>query len=46
LTSTAGFEAFACSRLGLRHGVTTSRMEGLSQAVGVDRRIVERWRVW
>lgn len=30
----------------LRHGVTTSRMEGLSQAVGVDRRTVERWRVW
>jgi len=30
----------------LRHGVTTSRMDGLSQAVGVDRRTVERWRVW
>jgi hypothetical protein len=30
----------------LRHGVTTSRMEGLSQAVGVDRRTVERWRRW
>ena len=30
----------------MRHGVTTSRMERLSQAVGVDRRTVERWRVW
>ena len=30
----------------LRHGVTTSRMERLWQAVGVDRRIVERWRRW
>lgn len=30
----------------LRHGVTTSRMERLSQAVGVDRRTVERWRRW
>jgi hypothetical protein len=30
----------------LRHGVTTSRMEDLSQAIGVDRRTVERWRVW
>lgn len=30
----------------MRHGVTTSRMEALSQAVGVDRRTVERWRVW
>ena len=30
----------------MRHGVTTSRMERLSQAVGVDRRTVERWRRW
>ena len=30
----------------MRHGVTTSRMERLSQAVGVDRRTVERWREW
>jgi hypothetical protein len=30
----------------LRHGVTTSRIDRLSQAVGVDRRTVERWRVW
>jgi len=30
----------------MRHGVTASRMEGLSQAIGVDRRTVERWRVW
>ena len=30
----------------MRHGVTTSRMEHLSQAVGVDRRTVERWRMW
>jgi hypothetical protein len=30
----------------MRHGVTTSRMERLSQAVGVDRRTVERWRAW
>jgi hypothetical protein len=30
----------------MRHGVTASRMEGLSQAVGVDRRTVERWRRW
>ena len=30
----------------LRHGVTASRMERLSQAVGVDRRTVARWRRW
>jgi hypothetical protein len=30
----------------MRHGVTASRMERLSQAVGVDRRTVERWRTW
>jgi len=30
----------------LRHGVTTSRIDRLSQAVGVDRRTVERWRAW
>ncbi len=30
----------------MRHCVTTSRMERLSQAVGVDRRTVERWRAW
>jgi hypothetical protein len=30
----------------LRHGVTTARLERLSQAVGVDRRTVERWRTW
>jgi hypothetical protein len=30
----------------MQHGVTASRMEGLSQAIGVDRRTVERWRVW
>jgi hypothetical protein len=30
----------------MRHGVTTSRMERLSQAIGVDRRTVERWRRW
>jgi hypothetical protein len=30
----------------LRHGVTTARLECLSQAVGVDRRTVERWRAW
>lgn len=30
----------------MRHGVTTARMERLSQAVGVDRRTVERWRAW
>jgi len=30
----------------LRHGVTTARIDRLSQAVGVDRRTVERWRAW
>jgi hypothetical protein len=30
----------------LRHGVTTSRIDRLSQVVGVDRRTVERWRAW
>jgi hypothetical protein len=30
----------------LRHGVTTARIDRLSQAVGVDRRTVERWRRW
>jgi hypothetical protein len=30
----------------MRHGVTTSRIDRLSQAVGVDRRTVERWRTW
>jgi len=30
----------------LRHGVTASRMERLSQALGVDRRTVARWRRW
>jgi hypothetical protein len=30
----------------MRHGVTTSRMDRLSQAIGVDRRTVERWRAW
>ena len=30
----------------MRHGVTASRMERLSEAVGVDRRTVERWRRW
>jgi hypothetical protein len=30
----------------LRHGVTTSRIDRLSQVVGVDRRTVERWRTW
>jgi len=30
----------------MRHGVTTSRIDRLSQAVGVDRRTVARWRVW
>jgi hypothetical protein len=30
----------------LRHGVTTSRIDRLSQAVAVDRRTVERWRAW
>jgi hypothetical protein len=30
----------------LRHGLTTSRMESLSRVVGVDRRTVERWRMW
>jgi hypothetical protein len=30
----------------LRHGVTASRIDRLSQAVGVDRRTVERWRAW
>jgi hypothetical protein len=30
----------------LHHGVTTSRIDRLSQAVSVDRRTVERWRVW
>ena len=30
----------------LRHGVTTSRIDRLSQAVGADRRTVERWRAW
>jgi hypothetical protein len=29
----------------LRHGVTTSRIDRLSQAVSIDRRTVERWRV-
>ena len=30
----------------LHHGVTASRMERLSEAVGIDRRTVERWRAW
>jgi hypothetical protein len=30
----------------LHHGVTTSRIDRLSQAVSVDRRTVERWRRW
>ena len=30
----------------MRHGATASRMERLSVAVGVDRRTVERWRLW
>jgi hypothetical protein len=30
----------------LRHGVTTARLERLSQAVGVDRRTVEHWQAW
>jgi hypothetical protein len=30
----------------MRQGVTTSRMERLSEALGVDRRTVERWRRW
>lgn len=30
----------------LRHGVTASRIDRLSQAVSVDRRTVERWRGW
>ena len=30
----------------MRHGVTASRMERLSQVVGVDRRTVDRWRAW
>jgi hypothetical protein len=30
----------------LHHGVTTSRIDRLSRAVSVDRRTVERWRVW
>jgi hypothetical protein len=30
----------------MRHGATASRMERLSEAIGVDRRTVERWRVW
>ena len=30
----------------LRNGVTTSRMQGIREVVSVDRRTVERWRVW
>jgi hypothetical protein len=30
----------------MRHGATASRMKRLSEAIGVDRRTVERWRVW
>jgi len=30
----------------MRHGVTASRMDRLSDVVGVDRRTVERWRAW
>ena len=30
----------------LQHGVTASRMERLTEVVGVDRRTVARWRAW
>ena len=30
----------------MRNGVTTSRMQGIREVVSVDRRTVERWRVW
>jgi hypothetical protein len=30
----------------LRHGATARRMRQLTETVGVDRRTVERWRVW
>lgn len=30
----------------LRHGATTSRVQQLTEAVGVDRRTIERWRTW
>ena len=30
----------------MRHGVTASRQQQLTEAVGVDRRTVERWRRW
>ena len=30
----------------MRNGITASRMEGIGEAVCVDRRTVERWRAW
>lgn len=30
----------------MQHGMTGSRMRRLSEAVGVDRRTIERWRTW
>ena len=30
----------------MRNGITTSRMQGIREVVSVDRRTVERWRVW
>ena len=30
----------------MRNGVTASRMEGIGEAIRVDRRTVERWRAW
>ena len=30
----------------MHNGITASRMEGLGEAVRVDRRTVERWRAW
>jgi hypothetical protein len=30
----------------MRHGATASRVRQISETVGVDRRTIERWRVW
>ena len=30
----------------MRHGITEQRVQELTEAVGVDRRTVERWRAW